>query len=454
MKVSVFRSAVCAVLAALAATATAEEAKPGPKFEFHGFIGGSIFAQDAVFNGYGQQIFFVTKQPNQDKLTFGGDARQTRLNFSLAGPPVFGGAIPKGVVEVDFFSALSNNTLTTGVTSTGASTPPSAASPVTSVSSTSTSTGPIAVTPRLRLSYAELNWGTTIFRMGQDNDLIGGSFGPTSVGHIPQSFAYGAGYLSTRHLDVEVYHTVPAGDMKAELALQVMAPNSGSADVFSTQQTTAESSGTPGFEARARLYKAKVFDTYVVGHWSARDRNGQNNATGNVAALGDKQTVAAGSVGVKFTPGPLTIQGQGYVGKNLSEFSGGLSQAVPSNKGDVHEWGAWGQLGFNVTPEFSAWAFVGTEKDNYKEAMDTFNVALTGTTAATAANTARLQNVTFAGMLRYMEGGYALALEYVHMHTKYGRPLNDAKVGSSSASLVNQAVLDGNQLMLSGMYFF
>ncbi len=413
MKVSVFRSAVCAVLAALAATAMAEEAKQGPKFEFHGFVGGSLFAQDAVFNGYGEQIFYVTKQPNQDTLIFGGDARQTRLNFSLAGPPVFGGAIPKGVAEFDFFSALSNSTV-----------------------ATTANTGTIAVTPRLRLSYAELNWGATIFRIGQDNDLIGGSFSTTSVGHIPQSYSYGAGYLSTRHLDAEIFQTVPAGDMKAELALQVMAPTSGTSDVFSTQLTTAESSGIPGFEARARLYKPKLFDGYVVGHWSRRDRNGQDNVTPNVAALGEKQDVAAGSVGLKLTPGPLTIQGQGYVGKNLAEFSGGLGQAVPNNKGDVHEWGAWGQLGFNMTPEFSAWAFVGTEHENYKEAIDTFGTG------------ARLQNVTLAGMLRYMDGGYALALEYVHMHTKYAAPV------ANSVKAAPNGVLDGNQLMLSGFYFF
>ena len=424
MKVSVLRSAVCAVLAALAATAMAEEAKPGPKFEFHGFVGGSLFAQDAVFNGYGEQIFYLTKQPNQDKITFGGDARQTRLNFSLAGPPVFGGAIPKGVAELDFFSALNSATGNAGTT------------------------GPIALAPRLRLSYAELNWGATIFRMGQDNDLIGGSFGATSVGHIPQSYAYGAGYLSTRHLMAEVLETIPAGDMKAELALQVMAPLGGSPDTFNGLTTTAESSGIPGFEARARLYKPKMFDVYVVGHWSERDRNGQDNGTANVAALGDKQYVTAGSVGLKLTPGPLTIQGQGYVGKNLSELTGGLNQLVPNNRGDAHEYGAWGQIGLNMTPEFSAWAFVGTERfTNYNDALDVFGGANTAANAAARA-AVRLANVTFAGMLRYMDGGYALGLEYVHMHTTNGG------VPAASAKAAPNGVLDGNQLMLSGFYFF
>jgi hypothetical protein len=425
----------------MAATAMAEEAKSGPKFEFHGFVGGSLFAQDAIFaGGYGQQaINGVSKQPNTDKVIFGGDARQTRLNFSLAGPKVFGGAVPKGVFEFDFFSAANTATFVTGVTTT--TTP--ATGPVTRVTTTTTSTslvaGTIAVLPRLRLSYAELNWGETIFRMGQENDLIGGSFAPTSVGHIPQSYAYGAGYLSTRHIMAEVFETVPAGDMKAELALQVQAPIGGTADPFSGLNT-AESSGIPGFEARARIFMPKLADVYVVGHWSRRDRNGQDNtdtATFSSGAFGNKQDIVAGSAGVKFTPGPLTIQGQGYVGKNLQEFTGGLGQTVANNKGDAHEYGAWGQVGLNVTPEFSAWAFVGTERfTNYRDAAATFGA------------NARLANVTFAGMLRYMDGGYALGLEGLHMRTTF------ASVQAASAKAAPNGVLDGNQLMLSGMYFF
>ncbi len=420
-----FRTVVCAVIAAMAATAMADEAKPGPKFEFHGFIGGSLFAQDAVFNGYGEQIFYLTKQPNQDKITMGGDARQTRLNFSLAGPTVFGGAVPKGVVEVDFFSALSNV-----------------------VSATAVNTGPVAVTPRLRLSYAELNWGPTIFRFGQDNDLVNGTFGATSVGHIPQTYAYSAGQLGTRHLDAEVFQTLPAGDMKLELALQVQSsiqlPGTANSniDTYNNQLSPAESSGLPGLEGRIRLVVPKMLDVFVAGHWNKIDRNGQDNTltTGPVGAttnnrFGDSQQIVAGQVGAKVTAGPLTLQGQAYVGKNLAFETAGLGQTVNVNQGDVHEWGAWGQLGFNITPEFSAWAFLGTEKLNYAEAIAVFGA------------NARLQNVTTAGMLRYMDGGYALALEWVHMHTKYNAVQPDRIAAPN-------AVLDGNQLMLSGFYFF
>jgi hypothetical protein len=407
-----------------------EVKKEGPKFEFHGFVGGSLYAQDAVFNSYGQGAFFAAKQPNQDKLVLGGDARQTRLNFSLAGPKVFGGAVPKAVAEVDFFSALSNQTLVTGVTTTG--------TPVTSVATTTTTTGPTAVTPRLRLAYAELNWGATIFRMGQTSDLIGGSFAPTTVGHIPQSVAYAAGYLGTRHLNAEVFHTLPAGDMKVELALQAKAPISGAGDAFSGL-TTAEASGIPGVEARARVIMAKLADAYVMGHWSRRDKNGQNN-TLNSGPLGDSQDIIIGSVGVKLTPGPLTVQGQGYVGKNAGaeSFAGGIGGQSPGiTGGDVHEYGAWGQIGFNLTPEFGVWGLVGTERfTNYVDARNSLGA------------NARLANVNISAMLRYQDGGYAIGLEYLHSHTTY------ATVQAASLPAAPDGVLDGNQLMLSTMYFF
>jgi hypothetical protein len=413
VKISVFRSAVCAVLAALAATAmAAEEAKPAPKFEFHGFVGASLFAQDAIFNNSGQQIFFVNRTSKTDKLLFGGDARQTRLNLSLAGSKILGGATPKAVAEIDFFG-------TAGPSATN-------------------------VTPRLRLSYGELNWGDTIFRAGQFNQLLLGTFGPTSVGHIPQSYGYGAGYLGGRTIGLEGTHSHSVGDMKVEGTLQVIRPSQGNLGAATaggvgeiSNLTFAESSGVPAFEGRLRLVKPKLLDVYLVGHWNQVDRNGIDNNKKTVrAALGDTQTVAAGGVGVKVTVGPLTAQGQGYVGKNLADFTASLLQFVRTEDRDLHEWGAWGQLGYNVTPEFSAWAFLGTCHPNYGEVRQLANAG------AFSAASAKLQNVTTAAMLRYMEGGYALGLEYIHMRTKY---LNRQ---------TSSTVLNGNQLMFSGMYFF
>jgi hypothetical protein len=411
--------------------APAPEAKKpsGPKFEFHGFVGGSLFMQDAVFQGYGQQVFFVTKQPNTDRLAFGGDARQTRLNFSLAGPQVLGGATPKAVAEIDFFSGL-NVGATVGA--------PVGAPAGTTLPGT---TGVIAVAPRLRVAYAELNWGPTVMRFGNDTDLIT-PFGPTSVGHIPQSFGYGAGYLSTRHVGFGLFETVPFGSMGLELAGQVTnsLQSATDGDSFFGNLSKAETSGVPGFEARVRLLQKGLFEVYAAGHWNSIDRNSADdlNTPAIRASLGNTQQVVIGNVGAKVTMGPLTVQGQAYSGKNVSSEAGaGILATTPVTAGDVHEWGAWGQLGFNLTPEFSVWGFVGTEHPNYQEVVDVFGAA-----------GARLQNVNTAAMLRYQEGGYAIALEGLHSRTKY------AAVQAASRAAAPNGILEGNQLMMSGMYFF
>jgi hypothetical protein len=249
--------------------------------------------------------------------------------------------------------------------------------------------------------------------------------------------------------------------MKVEGSLQVLRPGQGALGSDAVGGLTfAEASGTPAFEGRLRLTKAKLLDVYIVGHWNRIDRDGVDNGKAIPPALrGESQDIIVGSTGVKVTVGPLTVQGQGYVGKNLAEFTTSLGQFVRTQDGDLHEWGAWGQAGYNITPEFSAWAFLGTCHPNYKEVEDLANAGAFSTlTAATnptpaqilanSRGNAKLQNVTTAAMLRYMEGGYALALEYVHMRTKYLVPQGTSAVRSSDG------VLNGNQLMFSGMYFF
>ena len=106
------------------------------------------FGFDASFTGSGQQSLYVNKVWSDDKPVFGGDIRQTRLNFSVRGPAVFGGAVPKAVVEFDMFG--SSEFQPTG------------------------SYGDVSIIPRIRVAYAELNWGngSTIIQIGQPRGSI------------------------------------------------------------------------------------------------------------------------------------------------------------------------------------------------------------------------------------------------------------------------------------------
>ena len=187
MRHSAFTAILAASFLAAASTAFADDApKPPPppewKFAFHGFLGGSLFGQDGFLGpSGGQQPLFAVGSPKTDKYMLGGDIRQNRLNFSVAGPSVLGG-IPRGVAEMDFFGGNGPGFF-----------------------------GDVSVSPRARTMYAELGWPNTTLRVGQEYQLTAGintltgpatsgamAF-PTSVGHIAFPIAYAAGAIGWRY---------------------------------------------------------------------------------------------------------------------------------------------------------------------------------------------------------------------------------------------------------------
>jgi len=176
-----------AISLAAGTAASAQETKPDIVFAFHGILGGSLYYQDSILApGNGEQSWFVAKMAPTHKSLVGGDVRQSRFNMSLSGPKIFGGAVPKGFVEIDF----SNN-----------------AGPGTY--------GDVSIIPRLRHAYAELNWGNTAIRFGQDHELLIGSSpwappaGPTSVGHIGYPLVYEAGAVGWREPSFAIYQKIP-----------------------------------------------------------------------------------------------------------------------------------------------------------------------------------------------------------------------------------------------------
>jgi hypothetical protein len=76
-------------------------------------------------------------------------------------------------------------------------------------------TGDVSIIPRLRHAYAELNWGNTAIRIGQDHELVIGSSpwappaGPTSVAHIGYPLVYEAGAVGWREPSIAVYQKIP-----------------------------------------------------------------------------------------------------------------------------------------------------------------------------------------------------------------------------------------------------
>jgi hypothetical protein len=442
-----------ALLLSWAAATLAEEAEaPKPPFTFalHGFVSGSVYMQDASLGpSEGQQALYVNaqppKQPVQDRMVFGGDVRQSRFNFSVAGPqlPAFGGAIPRGVLEIDFFGNFGSGNY-----------------------------GDVSLTPRMRAAYAELDWGGgNRLLFGQQNDLIF-TIAPVSLAHIAFPYSYTAGNIGWRRPAVWGYLT--AGEKKStnvELAVEVGrsqwadAGGIGGATVTpsviptgGTIQTGAaggdaygfsngEASGLPAIEARIMLADGANWSLFTTGHWQRVDRSGVGAGPYTTpGGISSDLDVIAVNAGAKYKAGPLQLAATGFVGKNVAPLVGLFSQFQANNIGDVHDKGGWVQAGLNLTPQISVWGFVGAEVPNEKEATD--------------AHFTKLRNVTSVGMLQYRDSvkvaglasDYAIAFEWIHMNTRL-RTYSSATITAAEAASLSGDV-GGNQWMLTGNYFF
>ncbi len=409
---------------------------PAFVFELHGFVSTSLWVQDAQFGvnnnnpGNGQIALNVLKTYGTDKPLFGADIRQTRLNFSVRGPEIFGGATPKAVVEVDFFGGDSPGGF-----------------------------GDVSVWPRLRLAYAEIAWGggKQVLQFGQQNMLTIGLI-PQTLRGIAFPMTYTAGTVGWRQPGIWGYHTF-GDNTRFELAWSVQ--RSGWANNAQVQFVNdGVASGIPAFEARGKLSFGKVFDFWVSGHYQQADRNGpdvgQTTVNGNSSTL----VTALGTIGTKLDTGFLVLQGSAWWGKNTGPLLGNVLQfSTAVNGPDIFGYGAWGQVGLNFTKEFGIWYTLGIDHPLYSNIF--------------AANLPVLRNLNQVGMIRYQTGGFAFGAEWLYSRTTYNHQgaITSVMVGSASGSVIvplatpiittntdaqlrQNNVLAGNQISFSANYYF
>jgi hypothetical protein len=384
---------------------------PAFVFELHGFVSTTGYFQDANFGvgGGGQSALFITGTtgvaPNApagqawtaDKPLFGFDIRQTRLNFSVRGPEVMGGAVPKAVVELDFFGSSEFS----GV---GAY-------------------GDVSVIPRIRVAYVELNWGSGrhILQIGQQNMLTIGII-PQSLSHIAFPATYAAGTVGWRQPGLWGWHTF-GDDLKFELAWSVQ-KSGWAATIPHEGIVDGVSSGLPAFEARGKVMMGKAFNMWLSGHWQTVDRNGPNQVS-PPNSYNDLQTVL-GTVGVNGNIGPIAYAGSAWYGKNAGPLLGSIIQFnPPTYQGNIFGWGAWGQVGMNATKNMSVWFTYGVDHPSYTDIL--------------AAGLTRLRNQNLVAMVRYQEGGFALGAEWLYNRTTDSRSVDP---------------LTGNQISITGNYYF
>src|SRR5256714_2430600 len=218
-----------------------------------GFLNATWFVDAGVFDpagfGQGQSAEWANAtQPATDRTFQGAGIRNTRLNFTFAGPPVIGKWSPRAVLEADFFGTL------------GA--PPF---------------GDEQPNLRARFAYVDLTNGATTLRIGQYWSPMFGEV-PVSVSHLAFPLGYGAaGMVGWRYPGVYFYHDLnPGKPTTIQLVLSAFEGSGPAVPAAAGLPATGqgEASGLPQLEGRLNFTHRKSnfsWTAYVVGHVDWKD---------------------------------------------------------------------------------------------------------------------------------------------------------------------------------------
>jgi hypothetical protein len=448
-------------LALTASTVRAADEAPAFRFELHGFVVGSLYMQDQTFlSGQGSGLLNAAPAPANHlrrpaavagsandvaNYFFGGDVRQTRFILLMLGPEAMG-AKPKAHIEFDLFGNPNSGAL-----------------------------GYESPNVRLRQAYAELKWGNTTLDAGQHSAHLVLAQIPVTLAHITNPVTFGAGLLGWRSIGFRASHVIPFDGFKLEIAGEITHPKWN--DVNAAPTTFGEipggtfpgnvrpgntpstislawASNLPQVLARVKLEgKSGDFSWmgWVAGSYEAVNLKGFGNSTNLTGApvtpgvrLQDGSvktwiTSDVGTVGGKLEYLPVTLMFQGYLGRATAPLIGSTLQF-----GDIEDRGGWAQLGLYATKQISLWGIFGIDSVNQRELQNWGNP--TGARLTEANTGLRKENQVYGGMLRFMDGGYALAVEWYQASTKYllGNLANDDGTRTTAAQ----------QLLVSGGYFF
>jgi hypothetical protein len=455
-----------------------------------GFVSGSISMQDgaSAAGNYNLFLFNSTRGSNGDWM-YGGDVRQSQLKFFITGPTLIG-AVPTAGFDFDMLGgqqiqsapgliAPPIQVLAPGMPD--AMGMPGAPRPVT-IGGWPTGTsaqGDENILPRVRLAYLELNWGggEDILRIGQFHNLIVPMI-PASLGHIGAPLGYGAGQLGWRAPGITYQHTFKLSDTTSLAAsiqlnrnnwadnvgacpgsgspLQVDAPpvqSSRTNNCLPHGVSFAEASGLPQIQARLMLsgppkpspfplYAPNAWQLHVVGVWDQKDASGFGLDPEAGATYKDKLTTTIVSAGFKATLGPVLVAGHGWYGKNAGSLFGHIFATQHPQAGDINGFGAWGQVGFSLTPQLGLWAFGGIDKPNKADILKTMGNYYT-------------QNVQLCAMASFVAGPLAFSLEYMRIMSDFTTSAIPASPATGGMAFNERTFSNSmNQISANGAFFF
>jgi hypothetical protein len=459
-----------------------------------GFVSGSVSMQDGAggAGNYNLFLFGPNTELTTDKWIYGGDVRQSQLKFFITGPTLIG-AVPTAGFDFDMLGGHQINSTPGQIApvyvpvfdAMGNPRVDAMGNPVMAAAG-GAPTGTIAqgdenILPRVRLAYLELNWGggQDILRIGQFHNLIVPMIA-ASLGHIGAPLGYGAGQIGWRAPGITYQHTFKLSD-EISLAAAIQLNRANWADNWPACGTgtpgsttinaagmapartvncvpngvsLAEASALPQVQARLMLsgppkpspfplYAPNAWQVHLVGVWDQKDVSGLGQELPAGSTYKDTLTTSIVSAGFKATLGPVLVAGHGWYGKNAGSMFGHIFATQHPAMGDINGFGAWGQLGFNLTPQLALWGFGGIDKPNEADIRRTMGNYY-------------IQNVQLCGMLSFVAGPLAFSLEYMRVMSDFAwaaRPDNPATPDNDAmAERVTSAAV--NQIALSGAFFF
>jgi len=267
--------------------------------------------------------------------------------------------------------------------------------------------------PMMRLAFLKADWTDVNFSIlaGQAADIISPLVMPT----VNYSVGWWQGDIGYRRPQIRLTQDVKLAD-DVDLKLEGGPTRTITDRKFvytgATDIDSGADAGFPTLQGRASLsfplFNGKIATLGVSGHWGQEEEN-LTNSVGVADGSLDASTWS-GNVDARL---PVTdwllFQGEGFVGKNLSAYLGGIGQGFDSvqNKGIAAHggWaaaslGPWGQWQFNL----------GTGIDEVDEADVTAN----------AKAPPRLTNAVIFGNGSYaLTGNLQVALELSYLKTTY-----------------------------------
>lgn len=370
------------------------------KVTIKGFISASYMAEDQNFafsNGQNGQ-FPVPPEFNNSRWFSGGDVRNSRLTMIFQGPKLKNGWTAGATLEGDFFG---------GFNGSGAFSHQQ-------------------LTPRLRLAFVDLKKGGTTIRIGQAWSPLFGEF-PESLTHIAFPLGWAsAGGIGWRFPGVFLYQDISSPGAKTKVQFQAAVfEGSWSGPGNNLSMGTAGNVGfKPQVEARLNISGktegGNAWKMYAVGHWDKKDLEGVNNI--NPGLADSSLTGSAFEVGGKIRMGSFLIHGNAYVSKALGQQLTAITQF-----GDIQDWGAWLQLGYEFTPEWSVFGFYGICDPDDQDVLKWVG------------DGGRVKNQQYHVMVKRSLGQYALSLEWLH---------DTVSIGPDAVET------DGNQIAFSAIYKF